>query len=671
MNLLTRARGAFDLLMRGEFSPATSVKLANGLSIYPRYLTETQALNLSGIWCAINLLSGNIASLPMQLFERVEYKGTPGKIPATKHPLYQVLKYRPNPFMTAYSYKQAIVANLELDGVAYIFVHRPSYSEYELYPLVSSNTSKIRIGDKTVYRTTLNDKQFEIDEWQVMQIMGLTFDGRNPVNPILKRRRSLALASAAEEQATNFYKHGTQFGGIITLSGNPKDEELKRFRKNWNETYEGISNLNKTGILYGGAQFKELKFTAEEMQMLDTRKFSVTEIARWFNVPPHKLKDLERSTNNNIEHQSIEYVQDSITPRITNIEEAHEWYLLAPSEREKYLIDFNVNGMLRGDIKSRMEAYQLQRQNGALNANEWRMRENMNPINHESGDMYLVPLNMSPMDKLGSLYDEKNSSSNNSSGQRHERAEITLAQRIQLAHGRRIITNSYKPLIKGTITSFLKTEIPEIRKLAEKLLTLATPDTLGFKKQIGEFYEGRADAVNDEISRLFSAYEAALLPQALEEVGSKSEIDISRFRLNYTENFVKRWIGVNPNAINKVIDTAIENQENIYEALDSQLTNWETNIPANYERNESVKMEGAFSRAVWIAATIANVTWATMGKKPCPYCSQLNGRQIPIIGEFMASGESLESEEHGPLQVSNNIRHPGLHDGCECQLLPG
>jgi HK97 family phage portal protein len=131
----------------------------------------------------------------------------------------------------------------------------------------------------------------------------------------------------------------------------------------------------------------------EDAQYLETRKFQRSEIAGIFRVPAHMVNDLEKATFSNIEHQSVEFVVHSLNPWIVRIEQAMWRDLLTLEEQnEGYFFLFNVDGLLRGDAKSRAEALKIQRLNGIINANEWRALENLNPI--EGGDVYLTPLNM-------------------------------------------------------------------------------------------------------------------------------------------------------------------------------------------------------------------------------------------------------------------------------------
>jgi phage portal protein BeeE len=132
------------------------------------------------------------------------------------------------------------------------------------------------------------------------------------------------------------------------------------------------------------------------MQFLATRAFNVVDICRWFRVPPHKVADLQRSTNNNIEHQAIEFITDTIRPWAVRIEQELNAKLLLPSERSKYFFRFDLDSLLRGDLDSRYGAYALGRQWGFLSPNDIRESEDMNKLPDGQGDIYLDPLNMVP-----------------------------------------------------------------------------------------------------------------------------------------------------------------------------------------------------------------------------------------------------------------------------------
>ena len=145
--------------------------------------------------------------------------------------------------------------------------------------------------------------------------------------------------------------------------------------------------------------FKPISISPEQAQFLSSRQFSNEEVARIFNVPPHLLKDLSKSSFNNIEMQSQEFVTYTLMPYITRIEQEMNLKLFRTNELGKTFVEFNVNGLLRGDVKSRTEAYKTAITNGYMSINEVRQKENMNSI--EGGDKHFMQMNMTTIDKVG------------------------------------------------------------------------------------------------------------------------------------------------------------------------------------------------------------------------------------------------------------------------------
>ncbi|HOX23604.1 MAG TPA: phage portal protein, partial [Elusimicrobiales bacterium] len=177
--------------------------------------------------------------------------------------------------------------------------------------------------------------------------------------------------------------------------GQLSDEAATRLRKSFERTHEGLDNKFRVAVLEEGMKFNAVGVPPEDAQLLETRKFGVSEIARYFRMPLHKISDLDRSTNNNIEHQAIEFVTDTIRPWLVNIEQELSFKLFSGD----YFPEFLIEGLLRGDIKTRYEAYAIGRQWGWLSVDDIRARENMNKLANGQGDQYLVPLNMISADR--------------------------------------------------------------------------------------------------------------------------------------------------------------------------------------------------------------------------------------------------------------------------------
>ena len=177
-------------------------------------------------------------------------------------------------------------------------------------------------------------------------------------------------------------------------------------RESWNATFGGSGNANKVAVLEEGMKYTPISISPNEAQFLETRKFQIDEIARIFRIPPHMIGDLERSSFSNIEQQSLEFVKYTVGPWVMRWEQSLARRLLTESERTKYLIKFNLDGLLRGDYESRMNGYATARQNGWMSANDIRELENMDRISaEEGGDLYLVNGSMTPLKNAGVAYD--------------------------------------------------------------------------------------------------------------------------------------------------------------------------------------------------------------------------------------------------------------------------
>lgn len=178
-----------------------------------------------------------------------------------------------------------------------------------------------------------------------------------------------------------------------------------KVRDSWMQTFGGSHNANKVAVLEEGMKYTPISISPNEAQFLETRKFQIDEIARIFRVPPHMIGDLEKSSFNNIEQQSLEFVKYTLDPWVSRWEQAMVRSLLTKEEKKDYFIKFNVDGLLRGDYKSRMDGYAIGRQNGWMSANDIRELENLDRIPAEAGgDLYLVNGNMVPLVDAGAAY---------------------------------------------------------------------------------------------------------------------------------------------------------------------------------------------------------------------------------------------------------------------------
>lgn len=360
---------------------------------------ELRALQTSAVYACVKILAETVASLPLHLFK----KGKGGKSEmAEQHPLFSCLYEMPNDEMTSFEFREMMMTSLLLWGNAYARKIRKNGHVTELWYLkpqlmtVERDTQTGRI--KYTYSDDITNQTYEYKPEQIFHIKGLSLDGVTGLSPISQAREAVGLSLATEEYGAKFFGNGARPGGVLEHPGILKDPE--KLRESWNKVYQGTRNSHKVAVLEEGMKYHTIGIAPEDAQFLETRKYQVNEICRIFRVPPHLVGDLERATFSNIEHQSIEFVQHTIRPWLVRWEQAISRSLLDEKERLLYFSRFNVDGLMRGDYKSRMEGYAIGRQNGWLSANDIRHLEDLPPIPKEQGgDAYLVNGNMTAVSK--------------------------------------------------------------------------------------------------------------------------------------------------------------------------------------------------------------------------------------------------------------------------------
>lgn len=361
---------------------------ASGADVNP----ET-ALRVSAVNACVGVISSTLACLPLQLYRR---KGE-DKEQAVDHPLYPVLHDAPNDLMTSCEFREVMQSHVCLRGNSYARVRRNGAGNVvSLEPLHPDRMTVIENGGKPFYAFTHRDGSREIfNGEELLHIRGLGPDGIMGYSPITLAREAIGLAMATEAHGARFFGNGARPGGVIEAPASLTPAQTKQMRDDWKAAHGG-GNQGGVGVLFGGTKYNPISISNEDAQFLETRQFQVSDIARIFRVPPHKIADLSKATFSNIEHQAIEFVTDCMLPHIVRWEQRMNRVLLTPAERREYFVKFSIDGLLRGDLKTRYEAYRIGREGGWLSPNDIRDLEDKNRI--KDGDGYLQPLNFT---KLG------------------------------------------------------------------------------------------------------------------------------------------------------------------------------------------------------------------------------------------------------------------------------
>lgn len=359
-------------------------------------IDENEAVKVAAVYACVNLISNHVGTINTHLYRR---KGR-GKERATEHPLYNVLRWQPNPEMTAMDFKKVMQAYRELWGNAYAEIVRNRRGEVvSLWPIPPDVVEKKRTesGDLYYVVRTQDGQDVILPEANVFHLRGLG-NGIEGSRFIELARGAISLAMATEEYGSKFFEHGASASGIVEHAASLSDEAFNRFKDSFNAGYSGLSNAHRILFLEQGNKFHQLTVPNDNAQFIESRKFQIEEIARLFGVPLHKIAMLDKATNNNIEHQGIEYVQDCLEPRCTQWEQEARRQLLGKKNQTVMFVKFNLGKLMRGDTKTRAEYYNTMRQNGVMSANDIRESEDMDPIPEEKGgDEYLVNGNMIPI----------------------------------------------------------------------------------------------------------------------------------------------------------------------------------------------------------------------------------------------------------------------------------
>jgi HK97 family phage portal protein len=345
------------------------------------------ALAISAVWSCTRAIADPISFLPVHLYRRLS-DGSRQR--ASDHPLYSILHDSPNPDQSALDFRHYMQTAVLLHGNAYAEVVRaPRGRIISLRPIHPDQVVVARDDTgKLIYRVAGKDRPAS----EIFHLRG-PGDGITGQSIISLARRSFALASAMEAYGQRFFQSGGRLPYILKHpAGFKNPQDLETFRAAWDSAYNNPDNAHRPLVLVGGIDYQQIGIKPEDAQFLTSRKFQISEIARWFRVPLHLLGELDRATFSNIEHQSLEFVQHCLLYWARNWEMAIHRQLLSSAERKEYYAEFDFSALLRGDYEGRTKGYSALLDRGVLSVNEVRRLENMDAV--PDGDTRHIPVNM-------------------------------------------------------------------------------------------------------------------------------------------------------------------------------------------------------------------------------------------------------------------------------------
>lgn len=363
--------------------------LSSGVRFSPEGAMQASALN-----ACVRVRGESLASLPLVTFRR---KGT-GKERAVDASLYRILHDRPNPWQTSFEWREMMQEDFDLRGNAYSLIERNKRGEIQhLYPLQAAMVTVLK--DETsrlpFYRCSELKNSPVLSRENIFHLRGRTRDGYRGISPIQEAAEAIGLSIAAERYGAGLFASGGLHPGLLIFNGTITQEEYETFRKSIDERLGvGGKGGGRIPLIDGDFKYEKTGMRADQAQALETRGWQVQEIARLYRMPLPMIGHNDKTaTYASAEQFFLAFVKHCLLPVATRWEQAFRRDLLLDDESELEPL-FILEGLLRGDIKTRYEAYAIGRTHGFLNADEIRANEDENPIPDGKGQIYLQQANM-------------------------------------------------------------------------------------------------------------------------------------------------------------------------------------------------------------------------------------------------------------------------------------
>ena len=596
-----------ELRAIGASTPGWGELIARANSSAGVPVNEANVLGLPAFYAAIKLKSEAVGSLPFNVFA-VTNDGDSRKL-ARDTSLFTLLMVCPNPFQTPFEMLSYVVASVEIRGNAYIQIIRANSGEITaLNPLPAPEVHPEFIKGLLVYihRDALG-KETLFRQEEIIHLRGmLSVDGITGLSVVEVCKNSLGLSLSLDQYAASNIKNGAlPAGAIITPEKIPQDI-ADGIVTAWNKQHGGSGNAGKVGLLHSGTSIETIGFSAKDTQLLESRQFSVFEVARITGVPPFMLGAMDGQALANTEQQSLQFLNQSLTPTLTKIEQAFKKSL---ARDLPIAFDFDTSSMTRADTSTQAALYASAIQNGWRTRDEVRGLNGLNPLEDGTGGVAVLQQNLAP---LGSMTPPMPTTAVPSTRALEVPEAETRAIGDEVAEQQPTLPT----LVDTSVTTFL-TKAAEM--LAKEVTELETAEP---SSNAEEFFVGyRATVV--------TALESMFREQAAKVHASLGESDTEEFLSTYTEFAADRWL----------------------QKTRQDLTNPPTNRAANFAGHEAVRLSNALALEIFKAQGVTAVRWVSRGTG----AERMDGKVIDLSKDERFEG---------------SLRHPPLGPGDRSTIEP-
>lgn len=355
-------------------------------------VTEDTALTYGAVWACVRVIAEAVAALPWAVFRK---RSDNGRDRLATHPVDWLLGSQPNEETLAFIWRETMLAHVLTWGNGYAEIERDAAGRPVALWIITpdrvepSRTSSGRIVYDVKNPTGPNTV---LEAPDVYHAKGLGFDGLVGYSVIAMHARSIGVGIAADTFAGNYFENDSTPGGLLKHKSRLSDKARTNLTESWEKRHAGQKNRRKVAILEEGLEWQQTGLPPEDSQLIETRQFSVTDIARIFKVPPHKIGDLSRATFSNIESEELSFQTDTLLPWVVRLEQESNIKLFSLQERGQVFTKLNLMARLRADSAARGVFYQQMLDRGVFSINDVRTLEDQNPV--PDGDARFVPLNM-------------------------------------------------------------------------------------------------------------------------------------------------------------------------------------------------------------------------------------------------------------------------------------
>ncbi len=373
--------------------------LGGGKSSSGVKVNDETILTYSPIVRGINLIANAVAKLPTFVLKR-----TPegGKTRATDHFAYRLVRWRPNQEQVAFVFKQVMQAQALIRGNSFAFIQRLGNGNAdEMIPLPARKVWPIRVDGVKFYLYDTGTQIRKLEAISILHIRGLGLDSLLGLDMVNKASDSVGLGLAMQRYSGKFFANNARPSLAIEMEGTPDEPTIKRLRQEFGSMHAGIDNAHRVAMLTGGMKLNPFSAGANESQLIESRQFSLVDVANWLNLPVHKVGGEGRTAFASLEQENRSFIEDSVAPWLTTWEEELREKLLTEDEKESdsHVIKFHRVALLEADAKTVSEVLISQVNNGLLNADEARAILDMEPLPDEEGKRFRKPENIGFIDE--------------------------------------------------------------------------------------------------------------------------------------------------------------------------------------------------------------------------------------------------------------------------------